>query len=213
MSQGRMKTVFQSSWDRAWHGLHAQGQGQELRDAILDRYAEPQRKYHTLQHLEECLALFDRVREAAERPAEVEIALWFHDAIYDLKASDNEERSAAWARDELLRGGVQPEVAARIHDLIMATRHTDSPLGGDEKVLIDIDLSILGASAARFAEYERQIRQEYAYVPGFLFRRKRRSILKSFLDRAEIYSTPVLHRELEARARDNISSALSAKPA
>ena len=204
-----MNALLHLSWDRAWQGLQASGTGHGVRDAVLGRYAEPHRKYHTVQHLEECLRLFERVRGAAHRPAEVEMALWFHDAVYDLKASDNEARSAAWASDELRRAAVPPDAAARVHALILVTRHTSAPRTPDERVLVDVDLSILGAPAERFAQYEQQIREEYAHVPGFLFRIKRRAILKSFLERASIYSTPALHNELEARARKNLSSAIA----
>lgn len=76
-----------------------------------------------------------------------------------------------------------------------------------EQVLVDIDLSILGASEERFAEYEQQIRSEYSFVPGWLFRRKRRSILKSFLGRNHIYSTPHFHSLLEIKARQNLHRA------
>ena len=82
--------------------------------------------------------------------------------------------------------------------------HTAVPVLDDERLLVDIDLSILGAPEDRFTEYERQIRQEYAFVPKWLFRRKRREILKGFLDRPAIYSTPHFHDRLEARARDNL---------
>ncbi|QJR13328.1 HD domain-containing protein [Usitatibacter palustris] len=200
--------LFQTSWIRAWRGLDARGDGDALRDAVLARYAEPHRKYHTLQHLEECLALFESVGSAAERPAEVEMALWFHDAIYDLKSSDNEAKSAAWAHQALVAAGVAYSSAERIRDLIRVTRHTGVPVTQDEKVLVDIDLSILGASDARFAEYEGQIREEYSYVPGFIFRMKRKSILKSFLDRPVIYSTPAVQGQLEARARANLARAI-----
>jgi len=192
------------SWQRAWAGIGAAGEGSALFAQLTAAYAEPQRHYHTLQHLGECLALFDDARALAERPAEVELALWFHDAIYDIKGHENEQRSADWARDALRDAGVSADAAQRVHDLVMATRHTAVPSGRDEQLLVDIDLSILGAARARFDEYEQQIRKEYAYVPGFLFRRKRREILKGFLDRPAIYSTPHFHGALEARARDNL---------
>ena len=150
------------------------------------------------------VAAFDGARALAERPDEVELALWFHDAIYDIKGHHNEQRSADWARDALRDAGVDTGSAQRVHDLVMATRHTAVPSAQDERLLVDIDLSILGAERARFDECEQQIRREYAYVPGFLFRRKRREILKGFLDRPAIYSTPHFHDRLEARARDNL---------
>lgn len=192
------------SWQRAWAGIGAVGEGDALFAQLMAAYAEPQRHYHTLQHLGECLALFDDARTLAAHPAEVELALWFHDAIYDIRGHDNERRSADWARDALRDAGAPTDAAQRVHDLVMATRHTAVPSGRDEQLLVDIDLSILGAARARFDEYEQQIRKEYAYVPGFLFRRKRREILKGFLDRPAIYSTPHFHDMLEARARDNL---------
>jgi predicted metal-dependent HD superfamily phosphohydrolase len=208
-----MSPLLLPSWDRAWQGLHAQGNGYDVRDSILTRYAEPHRRYHTTQHLEECVGIFEGVRDAADHPYEVEIALWFHDAVYELKASDNESRSAKWAEKALLGAAVEPAAAKRVHDLILVTKHTQTPVTKDEQVLIDVDLSILGAAPGRFAEYQVQIRDEYAHVPSFLFRLKRRSILKSFLDRSAIYSTPPLRIELEARARTNLVLAIGGNAA
>ena len=144
----------------------------------------------------------------AERPAEVELALWFHDAIYDVRRSDNEEKSAEWARAELAGHGASAQPAAYVHALVMITRHSALPRTQDEKVLVDIDLSILGADEARFAEYERQIRAEYSFVPEWLFKRKRRAILQSFLDRASIYSTDHFVATLEQKARANLRRAV-----
>lgn len=196
--------VFSPSWQRAWTGIGAVGEGNALLAQLMAAYAEPQRHYHTQQHLGECLSAFDAARALAERPDEVELALWFHDAIYDIKGHDNEQRSADWARAALVDAGVVADIVDRVHALVMATRHTAVPAGRDEQLLVDIDLSILGAERARFDEYEQQIRKEYAYVPGFLFRAKRREILKGFLDRPAIYSTPHFHDALEARARNNL---------
>ena len=204
-----MNARFETSWSRAWQALQATGSGHTVRDAVLARYAEPHRKYHTPQHLEECLTLFEAVQHAPDRPAEVEMALWFHDAIYELRGTDNETASADWAREELRIASVASEIADRIHALILITKHSGVPQTRDEQVLVDVDLAILGAAPARFAEYELQIREEYSHVPGFLFRMKRRAILKSFLDRLAIYSTPLLREQLEARARSNLARAIS----
>ncbi|WP_431045746.1 HD domain-containing protein [Roseateles sp. L2-2] len=205
-----MNALFERSWQRAWSALVGadRGDGNALRDELLVRYAEPQRKYHTRQHLEECLALFDEFGGLADRPAEVEMALWFHDAIYDVKGSGNEERSADWAHEALLAAGATGEVADRVRLLVLVTKHDGVPASVDEQVLVDIDLAILGAERPRFDEYERQIRDEYAYVPGFLFRRKRKQILRIFLDRPVLYSTPALRERLDARARENLRRAI-----
>ena len=136
------------------------------------------------------------------------MALWFHDAIYDVKGAGNEERSAEWAHRALTGAGVTAAAAERVRQLVLVTRHDGVPGNVDEQVLVDIDLAILGAERPRFDEYERQIRDEYAFVPGFLFRRKRRQILRTFLDRPVLYSTAMLRERLEARARENLRRAI-----
>lgn len=196
------------SWLRAWRGIGARGDGEDLYRALMARYGEPHRKYHTLQHLQECLAHFDAVQGVLPASAEVAAALWFHDAIYDVKRSDNEARSAGWARQAALQAGVAQPVADRLHALVMATRHAAVPVAGDEQLLVDIDLAILGADPVRFAEYERQIRDEYGHVPGWLFKRKRRAILQAFLDRPRLFSTPHFHQALEEAARRNLRLAV-----
>jgi predicted metal-dependent HD superfamily phosphohydrolase len=192
------------SWSRAWSGVGAAGEGIGLRDALLVAWAELHRRYHTLRHLGDCLALFEEFALQAGHPAEVEIALWFHDAVYDLRARDNEARSAAWADEALAGAGVDATTRHRVHALVMATCHAASPATDDERLLVDIDLAILGATPERFDEYEVQVRQEYAWVPGPLFRRKRRGILQGFLARPALYTTEAFRQRFEAQARDNL---------
>ena len=172
--------ILQSSWTRCWNSLNASGDGSALMQRLASAYEEPHRKYHTIQHLSECLFLVENNLDLAVESAEVEIALWFHDAIYNVKASDNEARSADWAEASLREAGVGQERIDRIRQHILATRHAALPEGQDQMLLVDIDLSILGAPRPRFEEYETQVRAEYGWVPGFLFRRKRRDILAEF---------------------------------
>jgi predicted metal-dependent HD superfamily phosphohydrolase len=172
-------------------------------------YSEPQRHYHTLQHLGECLAWLEREKAVATRPGEVALALWFHDAIYDLQAHDNEQRSADWARDAMRSAGVAEDAAQRVHALVMATRHDAVPQDPDVQLLVDIDLSILGAPPARFAEYERQIRAEYAHVAPELFEPRRRAILARFLQREPLYATPGLRAACEQQAKINLRAAIA----
>src|SRR5262249_39444803 len=152
-------------------------------------YSEPHRHYHTYQHLAECFENIQDIIALAEHPAEVKIGLWFHDAIYDTRRHDNEERSADWARSAARGLGAGGERAQRIYDLIMFTRHDAEPVGIDAQVLVDTDLGILGAQPARFQEYETQVRSEYRWVPDARFRSTRARILKEFLDRPHLYWT------------------------
>lgn len=197
---------FQQSWRRAWQSVGACGLGETIYEGLYAAYSEPHRHYHTLQHLAECLSWLDTVYSHCPFPGDVEIALWFHDAIYDVKGTDNEQRSAAWATRALTTVGVAEDVVRRVEGLIMATQHTASPDTLAAQYLVDIDLSILAAPPERFAEYDRQIRAEYSFVPDWLYQRKRLAVLQSFLERPSIYSTPHFQALFEARARVNVDT-------
>ena len=201
--------LLQRSWQRCWQGLAANGDGAQWMAALLAAYREPQRHYHSVQHLRECLALFEAHGGVAHHPHEVEMALWFHDAVYDVQAVDNEARSAAWALAVLAAAGVADDCCQRIHDHIMATCHTAQPVGADQQLLVDIDLAILGASSARFQEYQQQIRAEYDWVPEALFQQKRRAILMAFQAQSPLYGTASLQQALAQNARGNLAAALA----
>ncbi len=180
----------------------------DLFNDLLARYAGPGRAYHTLDHLRECFVQFDAARSLAERPAEVELAIWFHDAVYETRRSDNEERSAEWAARSLLEAGAPPESSERVRDLVLATKHDASPTGPDASLLVDVDLSILGAGPDRFDEYEEQVRREYSWVPERAFREARSGILRGFLARPHVYATAAFRARLERRARTNLERSL-----
>jgi predicted metal-dependent HD superfamily phosphohydrolase len=179
-----------------------------LHDDVLRRYSEPHRHYHTHQHLVECFEKVHEIIALAEHPAEVKIGLWFHDVIYDTHRHDNEERSAAWARNAARDLGAGVESAQRIYDLIVFTRHAVEPAGIDSQVLVDADLSILGAQPARFQQYEAQVRSEYGWVPDATFRSVRAQILKQFLDRPHVFCTALFRDRYEAQARRNLHQSL-----
>ena len=203
-----MTDPLASLWADAWRDLRLPLPAPGVLAALLARWAEPHRRYHTPQHLHECLALFERDRALAEHPGEVAIALWFHDAIYDTARHDNEAASADWASRVLLQAGAAPDVAARVHALILATRHSEVAATADAKLLVDIDLAILGAGPARFDEYELQIRDEYAFVPEDTFRDRRAEILRGFLARPSLFATPAYADRFAAPARANLARAI-----
>lgn len=196
-------------WQHAWAGLGIEPSPDRVFDELLMRYKEAHRAYHTREHLEECLALLDEVWSRCDHPEEVAIALWFHDAIYEPRRSDNESASGEW----LARVGYAMDVAeisiVRMRALVMATRHTASVDQSDARTLVDIDLSILGAPPGRFDAYEAQIRREYRWVPSMIYRKKRASVLRGFLERAVIYATPLFQDRFEEPARANITRSLS----
>lgn len=197
--------VFQPSWTQAWSDLGS-APPHDLFDALLSAYSEPQRHYHSQQHLAECLGHFQQVRHLAEQPGEVALALWFHDAVYDVRGTANEQQSADWALRVLRAAGAGEGVQQRVERLILATRHDATPTRGDEQLLVDIDLAILGATPERFAEYDRQVRAEYSWVPGLVYAVKRKAVLRSFLARQAIYSTSYFHARYEQQARANLAA-------
>lgn len=195
-------------WRETWAQLGAAADEGLYRE-VTARYREPHRKYHTLEHLAHCFERFDEARAFAVRPAEVELALWFHDAVYDPARDDNEARSADWARAAARAKGVPPPAADRVHALILATRHDALPEDPDARLVADVDLAILGAEPARFDEYERRIREEHAATPDPRFRRERSALLRRFLARPRIYSTAYFRDRYERRARANITRSLN----
>jgi predicted metal-dependent HD superfamily phosphohydrolase len=173
-------------------------------------YAERHRHYHTANHLQECLLLFQAVADLADSPDELEFAIWLHDVIYQPRRTDNEERSAKLAATWLSDCQVDDALIDRVRRLIASTRHTEPPGSGDEALLQDIDLGVLGSPPQRYAEYEAEVRREYWWVPSFLFRRRRAEILESFLRRDAIYRTPWFVERLELTARRNVSQSVAA---
>jgi predicted metal-dependent HD superfamily phosphohydrolase len=125
---------------------------------LQSAYAEKHRAYHTSRHIDECLSLLDELTYMAGHPAEVECALWFHDAIYEPMSKSNEERSANWAADFDGGVGLASEAVTRIRGHIMATRHVALPADDDSSLVVDIDLAVLGATPIRYDEFERDVR-------------------------------------------------------
>lgn len=195
-----LRTRFERAMTTA--GAHAPGDA--LFAELVRRYGELHRHYHTLVHVDACLVGLDWFSSAARHPEEVELALWFHDAVYDPRAVDNERRSAELARDRLSAHGLNGPALERILRHIEATEHHVAA-GGDSALLVDLDLSILGASARDFDRFEAEIRREYGHVDERQYFAGRRRVLEGFTSRREIYSVPIVREELEARARANLA--------
>ncbi len=178
-------------------------------NTLIKAHAEPHRAYHTLDHIAACLRHLDDVRDITERPDEIEMALWFHDAVYQPFSASNEEDSAEWAADWLQDCGADKAVFSRIADHILDTKSHKAPNTKDGQFMLDIDLSILGTAAPIYDDFELNIRREYKHVPAFIFRKKRKAILQGFLDRDRLYMTGYFHDTLESNARINLIRTIS----
>ena len=188
--------------------LGASRDPQPLADAVLAAWAEPARRYHTLDHLRDCLAELDRSPADGADRDRVEAALWFHDAIYDSRAADNEARSAEWARRALTELGIPPAVGDDVSRLVKLTNHAGPAPDPAGRLLCDIDLAILGREPEAFDTYDRHIREEYAWVPEPDFRVARAGVLAGLLSRSPLYQTDHFRDLYETAARRNLSRAL-----
>jgi predicted metal-dependent HD superfamily phosphohydrolase len=137
----------------------------------------------------------------------VELALWFHDAIYDPRRYDNEELSAALAA-ETVSSFLSTTDTMALRELILATKHSAVPIDPDAALVVDIDLSILGRSKEIFDAYENGIREEYDWVPAKAFASGRASILKRFLERPRIYTHDFFFQRYESQARINLTQSV-----
>lgn len=196
-----------------WNGLvdrwfSPAGTGRGGYDDLVEQYGTPPRAYHTLAHVGAMLELLDGY-DVPERET-VELAVWFHDAVYDTRRSDNEERSADLADEWLRLMRRAPAVRERVRTLVLATKtHAPTP---DHAVrwLLDADLAVLGGAPDEYDRYARAIREEYAWVPGAAFREGRAKVLAAFLGRPFIYQTPELRARFESAARENLARELAA---
>jgi predicted metal-dependent HD superfamily phosphohydrolase len=195
-------------WERLWRAVNLRGDPHQWFNELSRRYSEQHRRYHNIQHIEECLTEFEQVAGQAKHPIALELAIWFHDAVYDPRRSDNEEQSAVLALNCLEQGA--SEQKQLVSDLILATKTHLANSIPDAPLLIDIDLSILGKPATRFAEYEAAIRDEYSFVPFPVYAQKRAAILRNFLARPKIFMTPSFVERFESQARTNLSNSIGA---
>lgn len=188
---------------------------ESIRNWLSGLYRASDRHYHGLAHIEALRALAGEYRGNLADPDAVEAAIWFHDAVYDSRRSDNEERSAALAAEKL-SSLTDPARLSRIVKMIEATAtHALPDLGDgaarqDCALFLDMDLSILGAPQAAFDAYEAAVRREYAWVDDKAWRSGRTAVLKKFLDRAHIFHTEAFRQRFEAQARKNIAGSIAA---
>lgn len=179
-------------------------------DSLIAAYSAPDRFYHDLEHLHEMLHTARRLA-GGEAPPEVEVAIWFHDAVYDTRSKDSEDSSAELASAALEDLGLPPESIERVTALIRATAHLSNsapPPDHNAAILLDADLAVLGSPEDRYQRYAADIRREYAWVPEEDYRNGRAKVLEAFLSRPRIYWNDVLYQERDARARRNLTEEL-----
>ena len=131
--------------------------GNDQISEVLDRWAEPQRKFHTLGHLKDVIQCF--------RPEKMTlvVAAFYHDAVYEPGQRDNELRSADLLRTHA-RVDSEGTVASAVR-IILSTadfRHKEAP---DEQAFFRADCQVLLRDWEDLLVYEEQIRAEFQNVP------------------------------------------------
>jgi len=177
---------------------------------LRSRYAEPHRSYHNQAHVDTVLTVVDDLAEREkltdEDRAVVRLAAWFHDAVYDPRATDNEQRSADLVREVLPAAGLDPNTTDEVTRLVMVTaEHVVAPGDVRAAVLCDSDLSVLGAQPESYDAYARQVREEYAHVPETVFAYGRSAVLTRLLAAGSLFTTTTAHDRWETQARANLA--------
>lgn len=197
------KRMLVSRWSSLLPG-HA-GLGLEL----VRRYADPGRRYHGLDHLAAVLDGVELLSREATEPRPVLLAAWFHDAVYDVRREDNEERSAQLAEQTLSEAGLPPTDVAEIARLVrLTTTHDPAPGDANGAALCDADLAVLAGDERAYSAYVSAVRAEYAHVGDDDFRRGRAAVLEQLLSLPALFRTSFGHARWEAAARRNLSNEL-----
>ena len=175
-------------------------------DDLIAAYAAPNRYYHNLGHIEDCLGLLAGVESLSAANREILTqAIWWHDVVYDPTRSDNEELSAQLAEQH-----VAAEFRHDVGRLIRLTRtHRVEPGDRLGAILISIDLSILGAEPSRYDAYAAAIRREYAHVPDGDYRAGRSGVLSRFAAQPVIFPDAAFARKFDRQARANLARELA----
>jgi len=176
---------------------------------VLEKYSKQHRFYHTPNHILNCLIEFKSIKQLAKNPNELELAIWFHDIIYDPKRHNNEEKSQKYAFDCLKKIKLPEKTIKKVSDLILITKHKTPPKTNDEKLIVDIDLSIFGQSKQVFDLYEKNIRKEYLWVPINIYKEKRIEILQSFFNKNPLYHIKEIHNKYEEIAKINLQRSIN----
>lgn len=177
-------------------------------NSLIQAYNEPQRHYHTVSHISSMLQLFQTHRHLITKPIVVQLAIFFHDWIYDPKAHDNELRSVSVFRTFAAELDLDESVIETAGHYIEATT-THSLKEGDEgdenlKLFLDFDLEVLGRGGEEYEVYARQIREEYGHFTEFAYVKRRLGVLEKFLGRERLYFSELLGEMLEVTARKNL---------
>lgn len=175
---------------------------------LQSRYSEKHRFYHTLDHLRHLYTQFECCKAFLKSTDSVAFALFYHDIIYRPWSNKNEKLSAVFCEARLKLMEVPATLIEETKELILITSEHQADYCGDQEYFIDMDLSILGSPPEIYHGYTENIRKENAFMPGWLYSRRRKSFLETMLKRSSVYHTDTFQNKLEKQAQLNLSMEL-----
>lgn len=203
-----LRTKFFALFDQI--GVPEKKDIENVFQVLVTAYSSKDRFYHTLEHIRSVLKFIEMQSDQLQDRRSVELAVWFHDAVYDTKANDNEEKSSILARGELGKLLISESIIQRVELLVRATKtHEVAAEDADGEIFLDSDLSILGAGEEAYNSYTEAIRKEYTWVPAEAYRAGRKTLLENFISRERIFKSESAYRQFEQPARDNIQREIS----
>ncbi|WP_315791032.1 hypothetical protein [Fischerella sp. JS2] len=178
---------------------------EEAFSQLVAAYSAPGRYYHTLEHIYYVLSTIETLQNQVQDLPPVQLAVWFHDVVYNTLTQDNEQQSASYALEVLGSLQIPHSIIARVISLILNTKHDQAePDDFDAQVFLDADLEILGSNPQRYHQYALLIRQEYLWMPDVEYLAGRKQVLRQFLHRDRIYLTDLMFNKFESSARQNL---------
>lgn len=196
---------FCSLWQRCQHNAPGDNTGAGIHRRLLLAYSEPQRVYHTLKHIESCFKIFQDVVHLAKNADALALAIWFHDAIYDIDADDNEQRSADWFLQET-DGIFDDSLRDLVYRHILATMHCGTDIKDhDSQIMVDIDLSSFAKPWPEFLRDSEDVRAEKPGMPDKKFYPKQCGFQQFLLEQPRFFQSDYFYRNYEKQARQNLT--------
>ena len=198
---------MRNKFQQAWMAVGGKRDADAVYGKIEEMHTSPGRVYHTIKHASDCILELWPIRDKAEHPYEVAMALWFHNAVYNAREKGGKEKSARFAEDVLTNAGVSEPSVRRVCEDIIATKQHIGPASKDAALTADIDITIFGKSQEEFLEYDNALRRENLHIKDDEFWKERKEEVDRFLKREHIYRTEHFRAKYERKALLNLMSA------
>lgn len=201
-----MREILKEYWNSTILKYTDELYADELFSNILQHYSEKDRHYHNLTHIQKMLDFSFLHADKIQDIETLQLAIFYHDIIYNSLSKNNETDSAALAIEQLSRTNFPKEKIRLVEQFIVSTqKHFPLIVHSDLHYFLDFDLAILGTDRTIYADYAEKIRKEYKWVPAFLYNKNRKKVLQHFLERKHIYFTATFRNQYEIIARENLA--------